>query len=163
MHAPNGRCAIQRTNAVVAKPVKAKMLSFRSRLEWATEQLRTIFAPSCWNSNYHWCSDFAASPYSIQRQLSRLEHKWVIIGSMLWPFHRTNPRYQRYELSCRTVARKFSIGGLCVCAGVDIPKLNKTQLVYSISRFNFGGLGALLGGPKPTKAPPPWRRDCLLP
>jgi len=70
----------------------------------------------------------------------------------------------------RTVTRKFSIGGLCssaeglfVCAGgLDIIKLTKTPLIYSVSRFNLGEIGALFGGDKPTKAPP-WRRDCPLP
>jgi len=59
------------------------------------------------------------------------------------------------------VARKFSIGGLCVCAGgLDIPKLTKTQLIYSVSRFNLGELGVLFGEVRPTKASP-WRRDCI--
>ena len=40
----------------------------------------------------------------------------------------------------RTVAGKFSIGGL------DIVKLTKTPLNYRVSRFNLGGLGALFGG-----------------
>jgi len=31
----------------------------------------------------------------------------------------------------------------------------KTQFIYSISYFNLGGLGALFGGAKPTKVPPP--------
>ena len=43
---------------------------------------------------------------------------------------------------------------LFVCAGgLDIIKLTKTPLIYSVSRFSFGGLGALFGGAKPTKAP----------
>jgi len=62
---------------------------------------------------------------------------------------------------CRTVVRKFSIGGLCssawglfVCArGLDIIELTKTPLIYSVSRFNFGGLGVVLGGAKLTKPP----------
>ena len=66
----------------------------------------------------------------------------------------------------RTVARKFSIRGLCssaeglcVCAGgLDMMKLTKIPLIYSVSRFNLGDLGALFGGAKPTKASP-WRRD----
>jgi len=37
--------------------------------------------------------------------------------------------------------------------------LTKLPLTYSISYFNLGGLGALFGGNKPTKAPP-WRLDC---
>ena len=65
-----------------------------------------------------------------------------------------------------TVARKFSIRGLCstagelfVCAGgLDIIKLTKPPLIYSVSRFSLGGLGALFGGDKPTKASS-WRRD----
>ena len=44
--------------------------------------------------------------------------------------------------------------------GLDIIKLTKTQLIYSVSRFNLGGLELCLWGAKPTKAPP-WRRDCL--
>jgi len=40
----------------------------------------------------------------------------------------------------RTVARKFSVGGLCVCAGVlDITKLTKISLIYSVSRFSLRG------------------------
>ena len=51
----------------------------------------------------------------------------------------------------RTVARKFSIGGLCVrLGGLDIIILTKTPLIYSVSRFNLGGLSP----PKP-----PWRRN----
>ena len=61
----------------------------------------------------------------------------------------------------RTVARKLSIrgfcssaGGLCGCAGVlDVIKLTKISPIYSVSRFNLGGLGALFGGTKRTKAP----------
>jgi len=53
----------------------------------------------------------------------------------------------------RTVARKFligglcgSAGGLCACAGgLDIIKLTKTPLIYSVSRFNLGGLKLCLG------------------
>jgi len=36
---------------------------------------------------------------------------------------------------------------------LDIIKLNKIPLIYSVSRFNLGGLGALFGVAKPTKAP----------
>jgi len=32
----------------------------------------------------------------------------------------------------RTVAKKFSIGGVCVSAGLDIIKLTKTPLIYYI-------------------------------
>jgi len=61
----------------------------------------------------------------------------------------------------RTVTRKFSIGGLCGSASelcvffgsLDIIKLTKTPLIYSVSRFNLGGLGALLGGLSPPKPP----------
>ena len=42
----------------------------------------------------------------------------------------------------RTVARKFSIGGLCVCA---FQQLTKTRLMYSVSCFNFGVLEFCLG------------------
>ena len=49
-----------------------------------------------------------------------------------------------------------SAGGICVCAeGLDIIKLSKIPLIYSVSRFNLGGLGALFGGLSPPQ-PPPW-------
>jgi len=60
----------------------------------------------------------------------------------------------------RTVARKFSIGGLCssvgglrFCGGLHIIKLTKTPLIYSVSRFNLGGLELSLGGLSPPKPP----------
>jgi len=60
----------------------------------------------------------------------------------------------------RSVARKFSIGGFAVLrGGLEIIKLTKTPHVYSVSRFNLGGLGALIGVLSPPN--PPWRRDCL--
>jgi len=37
--------------------------------------------------------------------------------------------------------------------GLDIIKITKTQLIYSVSRFNLGGLGALFGRSQPTKDP----------
>jgi len=41
----------------------------------------------------------------------------------------------------RNVAKKFSIGGLWVCAGgLDTLKIDKTQLIYSDSCFNLGVL-----------------------
>ena len=50
----------------------------------------------------------------------------------------------------RTVAWNFSKGSLCVCAEeLDIIKLTKTPLIYSVSRFNLGGLGAWFGETKP--------------
>ena len=63
----------------------------------------------------------------------------------------------------RTVARKSSIGGLYVFSG-ELKRLCRgfeRKNSYCISYFNLGELGALFGGAKPTKAPPPWRRDCM--
>ena len=55
---------------------------------------------------------------------------------------------------CRNVARKFSIGGLCVCfRGLDIMKLTKTPLIYSVSLFNLWSLELCLGGLSPPKPP----------
>ena len=53
----------------------------------------------------------------------------------------------------RTIARKFSMGGVCVCAeGFDILKIDKdsTDLCFM---FQLGGLGALFGGHSPQKTP----------
>jgi len=47
----------------------------------------------------------------------------------------------KYVLRARTVARKFSIGGLCVCeGGLDIIKLTEIPLIYSVLCFNLGKL-----------------------
>jgi len=53
----------------------------------------------------------------------------------------------------RTVARKISIGALRfygevlrLCGALDIIKLTKTPLIYSVSRFNLGGLEICLEG-----------------
>jgi len=45
--------------------------------------------------------------------------------------------------SLRTVTITFSIGRLCTCAG-GLDK-NSTDLYYSVSRFNLGGLELGLG------------------
>jgi len=45
-------------------------------------------------------------------------------------------------------------GALRLFGGVEIIKSTKTPLIYTVSRFNLGGLGALFGRAKPTKAPP---------
>jgi len=48
----------------------------------------------------------------------------------------------------------ISVGGIFAFAErLDILKLAKTPLIYSVSCFNLGRLGALFGGAKPTKAP----------
>ena len=66
----------------------------------------------------------------------------------------------KYVLRARTVARKFSIGGLCVCeGGLDIIKLTEIPLIYSVLCFNLGKLWTLFRGLSPPK--PPWRRDCF--
>jgi len=64
-----------------------------------------------------------------------------------------------HEQPSRTVTRKFSIGelyssvgGFAFCGGLGIIKLTKTPLIYSVSRFNLGGVELCLGEAKPTKA-----------
>jgi len=37
--------------------------------------------------------------------------------------------------------------------GLTLQKLKKSQLIYSVSCFSLGGLGALFGGANPPKAP----------
>ena len=49
-----------------------------------------------------------------------------------------NPTQNRRQKVCKRGALRFC-GGLCVCAGgLNIIKLTKTQLIYSVSRFNLG-------------------------
>jgi len=67
---------------------------------------------------------------------------------LLGKIHQRNQIYLHWTkpkiLIGRSVARKFSIGGLCVCpGGVDIEKLTKTQLII------VWELGALYGETKP--------------
>jgi len=47
----------------------------------------------------------------------------------------------------RTVARKSSLGGL------DIEKLIKPPMIYSVSYFDLEGLSTFLGGLSPPKLP----------
>jgi len=54
----------------------------------------------------------------------------------------------------RTVARKYSLGGLHVCAGrLDIENLSKSPLIYSVSYFNLGTLRLCPGRRSPPKLP----------
>jgi len=63
----------------------------------------------------------------------------------------------RHQKVCRTVARKvFNRGAWQLCGGAWHYK--KIPLIYSVSRFNLGGLELCLGGLSPPN-PPPWRRD----
>jgi len=81
-----------------------------------------------------------------------------------WPKQSTfeTRRHNHFKCCTRTVARKFSIGGLCcsLFSGGDLrfvwgldKKLTINPLINSISRFDLGGLGDLLGGAQPTKGP----------
>ena len=56
------------------------------------------------------------------------------------------------QFHVRPVARKSSVGRLCVCAwGLTFKKLTKTPLKYSVSYFNLWGLGAVFVGLSPPK------------
>ena len=65
-----------------------------------------------------------------------------------------NYRFSVQHSTCRTVARKSSIGGAWHWK-ID----KKLHLCKSVSCFSLGGLGILFGCAKPTKATP-WRWDC---
>jgi len=61
--------------------------------------------------------------------------------------------FSSYMGRCRTLARKFSIGGLCdssggfaIVRGLHIIKLTKTPLIHSVARLNLGDLELCLGG-----------------
>ena len=79
------------------------------------------------------------------------------------PFERNFTRgYDGWHWA-RMVARKFSIGGLWVCArGLDIKKLTKTQLIHSVSCFNLGIWSFVYGSLAP-KSPPWWWGSTGLP
>ena len=86
-------------------------------------------------------------------------HWWVSNASVTPFMHFIPLRVYQGELRniiARTVARKFSIGGFAFVrwGGLTFQKLTKTQLIYSVSCLNLGGLGALFGGTWPSKALP---------
>jgi len=47
----------------------------------------------------------------------------------------------------------FCGGDLGLWGGLTLKKLTKTQLIYSVSCFNLGGLRDSFGGAKPPKTP----------
>jgi len=49
----------------------------------------------------------------------------------------------------------FNRGGFAVLRGLDILKIDKTLLIYSVLRFNLETWSFVWGGLRP-----PWRRDC---
>jgi len=57
-----------------------------------------------------------------------------------------------FQQNCR---QKVFNRGLCVCVGgcLTFLKWTKTQLIYSVSCFNLGGLGGLFGGLSSQKPP----------
>jgi len=60
----------------------------------------------------------------------------------------------KHVVGFTTVARKFSIGGLCVSAGwLDALKIDKNSTDLQCFMFQFGGLGSFVWGAKPPKAP----------
>jgi len=58
---------------------------------------------------------------------------------------------------CQTVVNRVALrlcgGTLRSCRGARHSNLTKVPLIYSVSYFNLGGIGAVFGGAKPTKAP----------
>jgi len=59
---------------------------------------------------------------------------------------------QKVKAWLRTVARKFSVGGLWVCAGgLDTAKINKNSTDLHCFMFQSGGLGTSFGGISPQK------------
>jgi len=66
----------------------------------------------------------------------------------------------KIKMKSRTVARKFSTGTLQFCGeafrlfgGLEVIKLTKTLLIYSVSRFNLGVLELCAGGLSPRNHP----------
>ena len=94
-------------------------------------------------------------------RVTLLSVKYFFLVKIHSSIHIINSLLAANCMTCRTVARKFTTGGLCVCAGgLDIQKLTKAALSHTLSCFKLERLGALFGGAKPTKATP-WRRDCM--
>ena len=57
----------------------------------------------------------------------------------------------------------FNRGALHFCGGLDTQKINKAQLIYSVSCFNLGVLGASFGGLSPQKPPVATGLNCTTP
>ena len=74
------------------------------------------------------------------------------LGLLLWPFYAIN---KQWELDAEpSPESRQQRGFMFVRGGAWHSKLTKIPLTQSASYFNLGGLGALFGGAKPTKAPP---------
>ena len=63
----------------------------------------------------------------------------------------TTQQQNRRQKVLNRGALQFCWGAFCLCRRLNIIKLNNTPLIYSVSHFNFGGLGALFGGLSPPK------------
>jgi len=121
---------------------------------WAREETRnSIFCKSL--KLLSPCRLF--SRFTFAPACSLMSHKLQQFPTFLWQCIPSPFRHMS-----RTVARRFSIGGFAVLrggfsfvrGGLDIINLTKTPLIYSVSRFNLGGHGALFGGVKPTSMYP---------
>jgi len=85
----------------------------------------------------------------------RLHERFTVVSFMITTIESKPPLTQ----NCRQ--KVFNRGdlqfswGVLLCGGLDIIKLTKTPLIYSVSHFNLGWLVALFGGIKRTKVPSP--------
>ena len=128
---------------------------------------KSYLSQACWGCRSHWSkvlSSFARlwTPINARYASLCLDRTYNCLRRSLQPWSSGTWWINTSGNWCRNVAGKFSIGGLCVSAGVlwvcavslTLQKLTKTQLIYSVSCFNLRGLELCLW-PKP----PPWRRD----
>jgi len=73
------------------------------------------------------------------------------------PFHghlrNTQQIHELLHSIPRTIPESFQQGTLRLCRWALHSENDKTLLIYSVSYFNLGGLGALFGEAKPTKDP----------
>ena len=99
----------------------------------------------------HWFSSFQIATLLLLLLQTRFDHSDQKVRCVKKP----QEAGKGHGTGERTVAKQVSIGGaLRFCGDLDIIKLTNTPLIYSFSRFNLEGLGALFGGlSRPT--PPP--------
>jgi len=95
--------------------------------------------------------------------LMETDKQWKKCSAKTWqtyvntsiPYLEVKTQYYKSSAGSRTVARKSSIGVFTFV--LDILKLTKTPLMYSVSYFNLGGLEYCLGGLSPLSRQTSWQ------
>jgi len=110
--------------------------------QWIAKNLQQIFQQTF--SVHFYQTRFACMEhYCIRCVSSNAETNTISIGLL------PNRRQKVFNMG----ALQFWVGALCLRWGAWHYKIYQTPLIYSVSRFNLGGLRALFGRLNPSKLP----------